>query len=142
MAFTGINIYETRPYISKLDPDKNNPTIFHIGVLDPILRAHIEDQAAVFEKSSNNPNDPARATINQNMVYINTVKFGLKGMDNFIDPQTKKPVELDTISVSINGKNYTAVSETIIKLLGKKLINELAGVILSENELSEEEAKN
>ncbi len=140
--FTGINIYETRPYTSKNDPDKNNPTTFHIGLLDPILRAHLEDKSVIFEKSSPSPKDPVTTNYNVNIRNIDVVKFGLRGLDNFLDPQTKEPVKFDTISTSIKGKNYTAVSERIILMLGKKLIDELAEVILEENILSEDEEKN
>jgi hypothetical protein len=70
------------------------------------------------------------------------VKFGLKGLENFIDPQTKKPVVFDTISVSIGGKNYDAVSDPILALLGNELRSELSEEILKENSLTGEQKKN
>ncbi|MBI4972896.1 MAG: hypothetical protein HZC16_03660 [Candidatus Omnitrophica bacterium] len=139
---TGINIYETKPYKSKLDPDKDNPSVFHIGSLDSYLRAYIEDQTTSFEFSSKNPKDPAKANINASKRNLLVVRFGLKGLDNFLDPRDKKPVKFDSVSVSLIGKNYTAVSEEILSMLPKALIDELAEVILAENTLSEEEAKN
>jgi hypothetical protein len=139
---TGINIYETKPYKSKLDPDKENASVFHIGSLDSYLRAHIEDQTTSFEFSSKNPKDPAKANINASKRNLMAVRFGLRGLDNFLDPRDKKPVKFDTVSVAIIGKNYTAVSEEILSMLPKALIDELAEVILAENTLSEEEAKN
>ncbi|MDD5108295.1 MAG: hypothetical protein PHC29_02115 [Candidatus Omnitrophica bacterium] len=139
---TGINIYETKPYHSKLDPDKDNPTIFHIGSLDSYLRAYIEDQTTSFEFSSKNPKDPAKANINASKRNLLVVRFGLKGLDSFLDPRDKKPVKFDSVSVSIIGKNYTAASEEILSMFPKTLIDELAEVILAENILSEEEAKN
>ena len=142
MALTGINIYETKRFVSKLEKDKENPTVFHLGLLDPILRAEFEDESLIFEKSSSNPNDPAKATIARSGFNIKAVRFGLKGMDNFLDPRTKEPMPFETVSVSIKGKNYNVASEQIIKMLGKKLIEELAEEILSENIFSEEEEKN
>ncbi|MEQ9716278.1 MAG: hypothetical protein ABGF52_12200 [Candidatus Asgardarchaeum sp.] len=139
---TGINIHEMRDYVSKLDPDKENPTIFKIGCLDPIIKAEINDDATSFEVSSSNSSDMAKTSLNFNKRNIMAVKFGLKGLENFMDPQTKKPVKFDTISVPKGGKNYNVVSDNIIALLGSKLIKELAEVILSENQLSEEERKN
>jgi len=139
---TGINIYETKPYKSKLDPDKDNPSIFHIGSLDSYLRAYIEDQTTSFEFSSKNPKDPAKANINASKRNLLVVKFGLKGFDNFLDPRDKKPLKFDTISTAINGKNYSAVADEIISMLPKALIDELSEVILSENSLSEDEEKN
>ena len=70
------------------------------------------------------------------------VRFGLRGLENFLDPRTKEPVKFDTVSVSLNGKNYNGVSEPILAMLGKSLMDELADVILKENAISEEERKN
>ena len=139
---TGINIYETKPYHSKLDHEKDNPTVFHIGLLDSYLRAYIDDQATSFEFSSKNKNDLARANVNASKHNLLAVRFGLKGLEGFLDPSDKKPVKFDTVSVSIIGKNYMAVSEEILAMLPKVLIDELAEVILSENTLSGEKAKN
>ena len=73
---------------------------------------------------------------------ILAVKFGMRGLDNFADPQTQKPVKFETISTSINGKNFPAVTDEIIRMMPKDLIDELAEVILSANKLTEEESKN
>ncbi len=139
---TGININETKPYVSKFDPDKNNPTIFQIGVLDPFIRSHIDDQSTHFELSSKNPDDMAKANVGLSRRNVLAVKFGLRGLENFMDPQTKKAVSFDTVSVSINKANYNAVTDVILKMFSKALIDELAKVILDENELSAGEAKN
>ena len=139
---TGINVYETQDYISKLDLDKKNPTIFKIGCLEPMIKADIEDEVTSFEISSSKNSDPAKTNLKINKRNIMAVKFGLKGLENFMDPQTKKPVKFDTSSISKGGKNYNIVSDDIIALLGLKLINELAERILLENQLSEKERKN
>ena len=138
---TGINIYETRNYKSKLDPDTQNPTIFKIGVLDQQIKDWIEDQATSYEISSPNPNEPAKATLSYNRRNTLAVKFGLKGLENFIDPKTKQPVKFDTINLSKFGKNYQVVTDEIISMFPRELIRELAGVILNENTLSGEEIK-
>ena len=140
---TGININESKKYISKLDPDKTNPTTFQVGVLDVFIRSDIDDQTTTFEiSSSKNPNDKAQANINAAKRNIVIVRFGLRGFDNFMDPQTNKPAPFDTVSVSINKVNYTAVSDRILKMMPKQLIDELAEVIINENQLSGDEAKN
>ena len=139
---TGINVYETRDYVSKLDPDKKNPTIFKIGCLDPMVKADIEDEATSFEISSPNASDTAKANLNFNKRNILAVKYGLQGLENFIDPAKKKPVPFKTISMSKFGKNYNVVSDSIIALLGSELINELGNVILGESVLTDEDRKN
>ena len=139
---TGINIYESKPYTSKLDADASKPTVFQIGLLDSMLRAFIEDQTTSFEFSSRNPKESAKANINASKRNLMVVKFGLKGLENFIDPRDGKPVKYDTVSVPVNGKNYMAVTDEIISMFPKGLIDELAEVILAENTLSGDEAKN
>jgi hypothetical protein len=111
-------------------------------VLSPALNAAIDDQVAVYEGSSQNPNDPVKVNININRRNFLIVKFGLRGIENFADPQTNKPVSFDTISVSIQGKNYPAVADSIMDMLSKELIAELAEVITNANKLSEAERKN
>jgi hypothetical protein len=142
MAMMGVNIYETRQYISKNEPDKDNPSIFILGILDPNIRAHIDDQTTQMEFSAGGPQEKAKANIAIGKRSLLAVKFGLKGLENFIDPQAKKPVVFDKISVSIGGKNYDAVSDPILALLGNELRNELSEEILKENSLTEEQKKN
>jgi len=139
---TGIDIYESKPYVSKFDPDKTNPTTFNLGVLDSILRAHIDDQATFLKISSKNPNDAAEANILTGKRNLLVVKFGLRGIENFIHPDTKQSIKFDSISVSVNGKNYQAVTEEIVKMIPKEVIDEIAEKILDANKLSEEAAKN
>jgi hypothetical protein len=139
---TGIDINATRKYVSKLDPDKDSPSVFHIGVLDPVLRAEIDDDSSSYEMSSSNPNDKAKVRLNWNRRQISAIKFGLKGLDNFLDPQTKKPIELSFETIRYAGKMREAVPDRIIAMFSSELRQELAEVILNESKLSEGERKN
>ena len=139
---TGINIFESKPYTSKLDADPVNPTVFQIGLLDSNLRAFIEDQTTSFEFSSKNPKEPAKANINASKRNLMVVRYGVRGLENFLDPRDGKPVKFDSVSMPVNGKNYKAVTEEIVSMFPKALIDELAEVILTENVLSEDETKN
>ena len=103
---TGINIFETKPYTSKLDTDAANPTVFQIGLLDSNLRAFIEDQTTSFEFSSKNPKEPAKANINASKRNLMVVRFGVRGLENFLDPRDGKPVKFDSASMPVNGKKY------------------------------------
>jgi len=139
---TGIDVNATRKYISKLDPDRDNPTVFHIGVLDPVLRAEIDDDSSTYEMSSTNPNDKAKVRLNWNKRQITAIKFGLKGIENFLDPQTQKPVELKFETIRYAGKMRDAVPDRIIAMFSSELRQELAEVILNESKLSGDERKN
>ena len=138
----GIDINATRQYVSKLDPDTTNPTIFHIGVLDPVLRAEIDDESSSYEMSSSNPSDKAKVKLNWNKRQINAIKFGLKGIDNFLDPQTKTPIELKFEKVQYAGKMRECIVDRIIGMFPSELRSELSDVILNESKLSEAEQKN
>jgi len=139
---TGIDINSTRKHISKLDPDKENPTVFHVGLLDPVLRAEVDDESSSYEMSSTNPNDKAKVRLNWNKRQITAIKFGLKGMDNFLDPQTKKPMELKFETIHYAGKMRDVVPDRIIAMFPNELRTELSEVILNESMLSEGEQKN
>ena len=139
---TGIDINSTRQHISKLDPDKDNPTVFHIGLLDPVLRAEVDDESSSYEMSSTNPNDKAKVRLNWNKRQITAIKFGLKGMDNFLDPQTRKPMELKFETIHYAGKMRDVVPDRIIAMFPNELRTELSEVILNESRLSEGEQKN
>ena len=139
---TGIDINSTREYVSKLDPDKEHPTVFYIGLLDPVLRAEVDDESSTYEMSSTNPNDKARVRLNWNKRQITAIKFGLRGMDNFLDPQTAKPVELRFDTIQYAGKMRNAVPDRIIAMFPNELRQELAEVILNESKLTEGEQKN
>ena len=139
---TGIDINATRKYSSKLDPDKDNPTLFHIGVMDPALRAEIDDDSSSYEMSSSNPNDKAKVHLNWNKRQITAIKFGLKNVENFLDPQTKKAIEFKCGTIRYAGKMRDCVPDRIIAMFPSELRAELAEVILDESKLSEEERKN
>ena len=139
---TGIDINATRKYVSKLDPDKDNPTTFHIGVLDHVLRAEIDDDSSSYEMSSTNPNDKAKVRLNWNKRQITAIKYGLKGLENFLDPQTKKPIELKFETIRYAGKMRDAVPDRIIAMFPSELRQELSEVILDESKLSGDERKN
>ena len=139
---TGIDINATKKYVSKLDPDKENPTVFHIGVLDPVLRAEIDDDSSSYEMSSTNPNDKAKVRLNWNKRQITAIKFGLKGLENFLDPQTKKPVDLKFETIRYAGKMRDAAPDRIIAMFPSELRSELSEVILNESKLSGDERKN
>ena len=139
---TGIDVTATRKYVSKLDPDKDSPTVFHIGVLDPVLRAEIDDDSSTYEMSSTNPNDKAKVKLNWNKRQITAIKFGLRDVVNFLDPQTKKPIEFKCETLRYAGKMRDAVPDRIIAMFASELRTELAEVILNESRLTEDEQKN
>lgn len=138
----GINSAETRIYISKLDTDRENPTKFHLGTLDPFVRSHIEEQTNRLSMSSVNPDDQASLSYSPLKRNILIVRLGLKDIEGLIDPRVNQPIKFDTVSLPVGRKNYNVVSDSIISMMPVDLINELAEQILSDNRLNPAEAKN
>lgn len=140
MALTGVNFSETVRIVSKHDPDKENPTIFEIGVLDSEILAHIEDSSQKFIYTGDGK--PAEMNINSNKRNHAAFRFGVKNIINYLDPITKKPIKFDTVSVPIGNTNYMAISTRIMKIIHPSIINEIGAKILDGNQLTEPEQKN
>lgn len=137
----GININETKTIVSESETDMVTPTKFTIGLLDPDLMSYLEDQALVVEQNIKNPKD-TKIGMNQGSYTLSVLRFGLRNIENLIHPQTKQPVPFETVSVSVMGKNYKAVTPSIIALLPKKVREELAAKIMDENFFTKDEEKN
>ena len=142
MALIGVNVFETKDYISKQDTDRNDPTIFKIGLLDSQIKSWIIDRISDFEMSSDNLDDKAKVTFRINERNLALVKFGLKGIENLIDPQTKKPVSFKPDVINKFGKSYEVIPDRVLNMLSLQVITELAEEILKETKLSDEEIKN
>jgi len=143
MAVIGINVYDTKKFISRHDTDKENPTTWEIGVLDSLLKAKVKDGSTVFEYDPQEPsNSKAKTTLNINQSNIDIVRFGLKGVENFIDPRTKKPVEFNTIAITRSGKSYNVVTDEILRMIPPPILDELAKEINKNSDISGEEEKN
>jgi len=139
---TGVNIFETREYTSKYDLDKESPTIFEIGLLDSQMKAKIFDKVSDFELSSDNPDDDTKLNWRMNERNLSLVKFGVKNIKGFLDPQTKKTIDVKCDTINKLGKSYEVLPDSILDMLPLKIITELAEQVLKETVLSKEAEKN
>lgn len=142
MALIAIDITETREYISEYDPEKNNKekaTVFELGVLSYRVESLIKDKYQYFTQEKESGDYRLGANINARAKDI--VRFGLKGVKNFVDSNGKE-VRFDTKSESLGGVNYSVVTDGFLDKLGAKVVLELSEAILNENKLSEEGLKN
>ena len=136
MSLKAIDINEVRDFI--LPEDKENPTIFKIGVIDSRIRSKIRDETATF--------DDALSSTKINQLKIATtgleyVRFGLKGFENFLD-KNDKPIEFKTETIKFAGRTYEVVAESILNMLSDDVIMALGAEIMKGNKLSEKEIKN
>ncbi len=139
----GINKARTQRWTSKNDPDPENPTVFHIGVLDQIIKTHIEDESTQFIPSSNDPEGEAEIKILFSKRTLLTIKFGVLKIENFFDPGSKKTVTVEAEEIVIFGQKYSALPDKALAAFPPgKWISELTTQILKLNSLSEDEIKN
>ncbi len=140
--FRAVDVRATKKYTSPNDPDKDNPTVFEIGVIDPALRAWIDGKISNAEFSGDKNDTKRVVNINTTQHALLTVKFGLRGFSNFMASDGVTPVQFKSGRTSISGAAYECVVDEQMSLLSMDLIQELAEVILSYQGLSEEERKN
>jgi hypothetical protein len=140
--FTAINLNEEKTYVSPKDPDKENPTVFHLGALDTFVKTYIEDKTSLLGQDPTKAGDEVSVSINLASRNALVVRFGLKGIDNLKDPATGQPVVFKTQKTAIGGAPYEFLAHEVFARIPYLLIGELADEILKINTLSGEEIKN
>lgn len=141
-----INLTDTIKYVSKDDPDRDDPakaTIFVLGALDGICHEKINDMATTYEFDPRQPAEgKAKTVFNYNEISLDILRLGLRDIQNAVDPQTNKPLKFDTVASTKYGKSRNIVADSIIAMMPKKLRAELVKKIREISNLSEEEEKN
>ncbi len=143
MAVRGISINSRRKYIPEDQRgDAQDPTVFWIGVLDPRVAAYIEDETTSYDTEGAEKPEDIKVKSRPAMRNYLRVKFGVKGIDNLIDPVTKAPVSIEQKPFKIDGEEFLAISDDVLRMLPKRYFSELAGEVINENAITDEEAKN
>lgn len=119
---TGINLNETIDYIIKAD--KENPTIWKLGILPSYVMTMLLTDRDV--------------SIGEKM--IDTVKFGLKGWDNF--KINGKEVIAKKEPRKIGDMTFQVLTSESISVIPVNVINELSNEIVKVNSITKEEEKN
>lgn len=167
MALIGISRTDTFDYVSNDDPCKHRhpkmldvqgsdarivdpnggfeevvddgATVFKLGVLDVFLMGMIYDRSTSVHRGLSDDDVTMRTAINA--TNIETVRFGLKGWTGFKDPRGSE-IRFEQVKRVVNGADYEVASDGMLKLLGLRLIGELAQQIKEASEVSRAEAKN
>ena len=140
MAIQTLNLDAEWDYKSKFDPDRDgeNATVFTLGTLSNRLLSYLQDKATTF-KGTNEEN--VEASIMNASLAIEVVRYGLRGVKNLQDSEGK-PVEFETQRQNVHGMDVRAVKSSIVNVIPKAVIMELAEELQKRNELTEAEAKN
>ena len=117
----------------------DDATFFECGVLDLFLMGMIYDQATQVSRAEEDGLLQVNTRLNR--TNIDAVRFGLKGWRNFCDAAGDE-IPFKTVEKNVDGRKYRAVTDDCLTRIGIRDIQELAGVIKEQSELTKAEAKN
>jgi len=122
-----IDIHQTKEYVLKSERDKENPTIFVIGVLDGTTNARIQDCSTKYKMGLDaDPGAEAEMVFNLNQARVLYAKAGIKGIKNLVD-----------------SKGHSVEFEiSVIEKLPSSILYEVGDEIKKFNNFSEDERKN
>lgn len=166
MAIKALVLSQTLKYVSDKDPckkkvrvpvDPEDPkkgtkeveqieegaTYFILKPLDVFLMGHIYDSASMLSRGTAEGVDSNTIDIKTrvNQTNIEAVRFGLAGFENFQDVEGHS-VNFKTGKTSVNGREYQAVSDHILRMFGTALVGELSDQIKKISEVSKDEEGN
>lgn len=163
MAVKALTIGDTFEYVSNTDSckkitqvlvDPNDPakgkrehveilpgaTVFGLRPLDVFLMGYIYDNASSLSGKQGSDEVGIHTRVNQ--TNIDAVRFGLAYFKNFKHPTTGNDINVNTVKVTVNGREYDAADDATMQYLGVRLIAELAEEIKEKSEVSGEQEKN
>lgn len=162
MALEAMTTADAVKYVSDLDPakkyvdapvDPDQPdgpkkkveqideaaaTFFELRPLDVFLQGWIYDNASSMRGEQGKPGVDLVTKVNQ--TNLDMVRFSLAGWSNF--KSKGNAIAFKSKTDFVNGREYTVADDESIRLLGIKLVAELATKIRQISEVSAFEAKN
>jgi hypothetical protein len=112
-------------------------TKFTIGAIDAFVSAYISDRSFTFVDGATAENAVAQMKIAES--NIDTVRFGLKGWENF-KAADGADLPFKTTERVVIGKKYTVLADDCLAVMELDLIRELANAIKKINEVTKEDA--
>ncbi len=141
MAIKTLNLDAEWDFVSKHDAAEKgseDATVFTLGTLSNRLLSYLSDKATTFKGTSE---EDVEASIMNASLAIQVVRFGLKGVRNLQD-HDGNAIEFETQKQNVNGMDVAAVKNSILDVLPKAIVMEIADELQKRNDLSEKEAKN
>jgi len=161
MALKALTLSDTFEYVSDTDPSKvrkivdvdpddpkkgtkeiieieEGATVFGLKPLDVFLMGYIYDNASTLSGRQGSEEVGIHTKVNQ--TNIEAVKYGLAYVKNFKDGDND--VKVKTVKSVLNGREYEVASDDTLRLLGNRLIAELATQIKERSEVGAEQEKN
>ncbi len=113
---------------------------FKIGPLDVFLMAHIYDNAS--KLSGKQGSEEVGIETRMNATNIDAVRFGLRALPEGFRNKQGTEIKYEVEKRTVNGREYTAVKDSVLSTLGIRLIGEMAEAIKDLSEVSADEEKN
>lgn len=121
--------FEIKEYISKYETNKERPTKWLICPLSHRIKGRIQRMVT--------KNDYSNIDL-----VLEVIRFGLKGAIDFVHPQTKELIKLETVKISVDGYETMAMAYESLDLIHMQIIDELSEEISKLSVLSLGEKKN
>lgn len=140
MAIKGLTLSSVERYISDEDPAKaaegqEGATVFILGPIDVFITGSVLDKVLI----QSNEGIPRQVMLNR--LYLETVRFGLRGWENFQDSAGHE-IKYETNKVWVANKEYTVVSDECLVQMPLAVMRDLSQRIQRLNTVTEAEAKN
>lgn len=136
---TPVNASYTEEYTLIADRKSASPTIFNVGVIDTLMRLHIDDEHTTLTRVKNGTKMTDRAIHHK---YLELVRFGLRGWSNFkkVDGSDVK-FETEIVNVPQVGDRI-ALTDATLSTLDAVDVVELGIKVADLNTLTREQRKN
>ena len=141
MARRQINLHSIEKY--SLESDKKPPkTVFILGPIDAPLMAAIDDEQTFYKFDRARPDAETGMVIRLNQRYVEFVRYGLKGWENYQDAEGKV-IDYASQEYAVDGVGIRlGLKDALLRAMSLEDIAELAGRIKILNKLTKEQEKN
>lgn len=137
MAIRALNLHNTQ---TKSHPaDKEDPTLWQIGVLDSRVLGIIEDKATSITIDNTDLDGETGVQMAANAVAYAIAQFGLRGFTNFTNDDGE--VVFETERKVLGGKPYEVVKSSILETIPSDVVKWLASEVKALNTLTQSEGK-
>lgn len=145
MAIKALDLSKIHEHVSIHDDDKDpkTATVFKLGVLSSRDVGRIRDTvtSVTISTTRSGDNDDVNTSIEKSKMNFEALRRGLKGWSNFIGPDDK-PVPFATHSRDVDGRQREVVRAELLDLIPLIVVEELAELILADNQATETDLKN
>jgi hypothetical protein len=132
MAVFGLSPSAEKKYVLKADPCRGpngepveGSTVFHIKTLTGRDMALVRDAQFELEQSE----EGARVKMRIPQGIVMSMRLGLVGWTNFLDPETDEPIPFETVEENLGGENRKVPTQRVLDMIDPNHAAELANEI-------------